>query len=100
MPITTGNGGFNDVFAFDEVESGADAKLNEDRYEVFINQQFIGHKTLLTQGDHLTDIDNFLKSQGITSFKSSLDGDHYLIEASPEDQTKARDALNVYFTNR
>jgi hypothetical protein len=100
MPITQGNGGYNDVFAFDEIESGADSKLNEDRYEVFVNQEFVGHKTLLNQGDHLSDIDHFLKSQGISSIKASLDGDHYLIETSQEDRTKASDALKVYFNNR
>ncbi|MDF0726678.1 hypothetical protein PY093_08110 [Cytobacillus sp. S13-E01] len=99
MPITSGNGGYNDIFAFDEVESGADVKLNEDRYEVFVNNQFVGHKTLLNQGDHLSDVDDFLKKQGVTDFITTVDGDHYTIQTI-KDENNIQAALKVYFNNR
>jgi hypothetical protein len=74
------------------------AKLFEDRYEVYVNSDFVGYKTLLNQNDTLKDVDDFLKNQGIGQFQSNLDGDHYHIQSPNGDLIKG--ALNVYFNNR
>lgn len=81
-------------------EGDEDTKLNEDRYEVFFNGEFVGHKTLLNESDNVTDIDDYLKTKGFTSFETNLDGDHYQINTNGEDQSNLKDALEVYFKNR
>lgn len=80
--------------------SEADTKLNEDRYEVYVNDRFVGHKTLETQGEKLSDVDHFLQDQGIHDFTSSLDGDHYMIQTNDEDGEHIAETLAVYFNNR
>jgi hypothetical protein len=79
-------------------DSEANTKLSEDRYEIYVNNDFIGHKSLLNASDDLSDVDDFLKSQGIHDFQSQLDGDHYHISASEAERIKA--VLNVYCQNR
>ena len=85
-------------FAFNSVET-ADTKLNHDRYEVYVNGDFIGYKTLLTQNEDLEDIPSFLHEQGFQQFQGHEDGDHYEIQtdASPD---KLKQALHVYLQNR
>lgn len=78
-------------------ESG---KLAEDRYEVYVNNDFLGYKSLKAQNEEITGIDSFLYNQGITSFTSALDGNHYNIQANGADATNIKNALNVYFQNR
>ena len=55
IPFTTGN-----------IGDDAAVKLNEDQYEVYVNGNFVGHKTLKTQGEKVSDVDDFLKAQGVT----------------------------------
>lgn len=87
-PLNTGN-----------PQNESNVKLNEDQYEVYVNENFVGHKTLKTQGENITDIDSFLRNQGINTFSTSLDGDHYNIQTS-DNANKIMDALTVYFHNR
>jgi hypothetical protein len=90
------------VFGFDGAQgnNGNTAKLNEDRYELYVNNHLVGNKTLLNESDKIDDVDDFLKTQGFTNFKTNLDGDHYQIEASAEDRQGMIDALSVYVNNR
>jgi hypothetical protein len=76
-----------------------DTKLNHDRYEVYVNGDFIGYKTLLTQSEELDDINFFLHEHGFNQFQTQEDGDHYNIETdSSSDNLKQ--ALHVYLQNR
>jgi hypothetical protein len=95
--IPNGNG----FFPFNTVNLGteADVKLNEDQYEVYVNENFVGHKTLKTEGEKLSDIDAFLRTQELSDFSSSLDGDHYMIQTNEQD-SDITTALNVYLNNR
>jgi hypothetical protein len=81
------------------LDSQSNVKLTEDRYEVFVNGNFVGHKSLKNPGEQLSDIDGFLQSQGLNDFSSSLDGDHYQIQTNERDGD-ITDALSVYFNNR
>jgi hypothetical protein len=94
--LTNGN------FAFPGSQLGTqnNIKLNEDQYEVYVNDDFVGHKTLKTQGEKLSDVDHFLQNQGFNGFSSSLNGDHYLIQTNAEDTEDLKNALTVYFNNR
>jgi hypothetical protein len=80
-------------------DQDANVKLTEDQYEVFVNGTFVGRKSLKNQGEKLSDIDDFLRNQGINDFSSSLDGDHYTIDANTQ-SNDITDALSVYFHNR
>src|SRR4051794_2873805 len=80
------------------INNDTNLKLNEDQYEVYVNDHFVGHKTLKNPGEKLSDIDGFLNNQGLSDFSTSLDGDHYQIQTNdPNDITNA---LSVYFNNR
>lgn len=93
------NGNSNGIIPFVNVDNGANVKLNEDQYEVYVNDHLVGHKTLKNQGEKLSDIDGFLRSQGLSDFSTSLEGDHYQIQTSGQD-ADITDALSVYFNNR
>ena len=82
-----------------DFDNDSNAKLSEDRYEVFVNGEFVGYKSLKAQGEQLSDIDGFLRMQGLTGFSTYLDGDHYHIQTNSQSETIA-DALEVYFNNR
>ncbi|WP_421385148.1 hypothetical protein ACOJQI_10395 [Bacillus salacetis] len=74
-------------------------KLQHDQYQVYVGDDLIGRKTLLNQADKLSDIDDFLRSNGIDSFQTSLEGDHYTIQPN-EKADKIVKAMEIYFKNR
>lgn len=80
------------------IENETGMKLNEDQYEVYVNDHLVGHKSLKNQGESLSDIDDFLRYQGLNDFNCSLEGDHYNI--STNQANEVTDALSVYFNNR
>ncbi|MBS8265197.1 hypothetical protein DYI25_12150 [Mesobacillus boroniphilus] len=92
-------GGVFPAYAMNNRDRENQVKLTEDQYDVYVNDDFIGKKSLKNQGENLSDIDDFLKLQGINDFTSSLDGDHYKI-MSDGSNAEIADALNVYFHNR
>ncbi|WP_226669136.1 hypothetical protein [Metabacillus litoralis] len=75
------------------------SKIAQDRYDVYVNEDFIGQKFLLTAQESVQDIDDFLKNEGINQFESFVDGDHYYIKAG-ENKHKVEDVLKVYLQNR
>lgn len=92
-------GGIIPPYIFNNANGDNEVKLNEDSYDVYVNDDLVGQKTLKNEGEKLSDIDDFLKHQGISDFSSSLNGDHYRIQT--EGQSKdISDALEVYFHNR
>lgn len=76
----------------------ADGKLQDDRYEIYVNDEFVGYKTLLNQSDSIEDVDDFLKQQGTKEFTGQLDGNHYYIQTN--DANNVKDVLRVYCHNR
>lgn len=92
-------GGLFPAYAMNNLDQENQVKLNEDKYDVFVNDDFVGQKSLKSQGENLSDIDDFLKQQGISDFTASLDGDHYKIKTDGSNAEIAG-ALNVYFNNR
>lgn len=92
-------GGIIPPYIFNADNSDNQVKLNEDSYDVYVNDDLVGQKSLKNEGEHLSDIDDFLKHQGISEFASSLDGDHYRIRTEGH-VNDIKDALEVYFNNR
>lgn len=92
-------GGLFPAYAMNNNDRENQVKLNEDQYDVYVNDDLIGQKSLKNQGENLSDIDDFLKQQGITDFTASLDGDHYTIKTDGSNE-EITGALHVYFNNR
>ncbi len=92
-------GGFFPPYLINNRNDDNQVKLNEDQYDVYVNENFVGQKSLKNQGEKLSDIDDFLNQQGINDFSASLDGDHYKIQTEELD-FEITDALKVYFNNR
>ncbi|ESU30904.1 hypothetical protein G3A_19770 [Bacillus sp. 17376] len=92
-------GGLFPAYGMNNRDQENQVKLNEDKYDVFVNDDFVGQKSLKDQGENLSDIDDFLRQQGISDFTASLDGDHYKIKTDGSNAEIAG-ALNVYFNNR
>ncbi|WP_442599584.1 hypothetical protein [Neobacillus sp. D3-1R] len=91
----------NEVFGFgiatNNTANGA-TKLSEDRYEIYVNEDFVGYKSLHNVSDQISDVDDFIKSQGIVEFKGQLEGDHYYING--ENPERLKDILSIYCRNR
>jgi hypothetical protein len=92
-------GGLFPPYVMNNADSDNQVKLNEDQYDVYVNDDFVGQKSLKNQGENLSDIDDFLKQQGISHFTASLDGDHYKIKTDGSN-AEITGALQVYFNNR
>lgn len=46
------------------------------RYDVYVNDDFVGIKALLTQSDRIQDINEFIAEQGISKFDATIDEDY------------------------
>ncbi len=93
--LNVGRGRF-DMGFYNDISS---TKLSHDRYDVYVNQDYVGQKFLLTAQESVQDIDDFLRNEGINNFQSVVDGDHYHIRAV-ENEHKVADVLKVYLQNR
>ncbi|MFC4321842.1 hypothetical protein [Litchfieldia salsa] len=85
---------------YDINEPDLNQGLSGDHYEIMLNNHYIGNKKLLYENDSMADVDDFLKLQGYTEFKSELEGDHYHIQTSKQHEADIKNALTVYLNNR
>ncbi|MFD1675326.1 hypothetical protein [Alicyclobacillus fodiniaquatilis] len=72
-----------------------------ERYDVYVNQQYVGHKTLLKQAESADDIKAFLERANIDGFTTELNGFqdelHYKITADDDNTVRAiRNQLTTY----
>lgn len=94
--------GHNQFFPFlgtTNMLSESQTKLSHDRYEVYVNGDFVGFKSLLTQNETLDDVNDFLYEQGYQNFNAESFGDHYDIQTDGSDE-KLKQALQVYLQTR
>lgn len=91
--------GYDDLFNMGLFNESSHSKISHDRYDVYVNQDYIGQKFLLSAQESVQDIDDFLKNEGYGNFQSYLDGDHYYIRAVENEQNVAN-VLKVYLQNR
>lgn len=76
-------------------------KLYHDSYEVFVNGDYVGNKTLLTQVERLSDVDQHLKVNSFNNFKVETIGNH--VDIKTDDLSEARrikQNLNIYLNTR
>lgn len=89
---------YSNFLPFSSINSTDDdtfqTKIDEDRYEVYVNGDFIGYKVLFGHNESVNDIKDFLLENGINDYEATLDGDHYNIESKGEEDL--RGVLSVY----
>ncbi|WP_280771062.1 hypothetical protein [Salipaludibacillus daqingensis] len=78
-----------------------DAKMNEDRYEMFVNGEYVGENTLYTDQEDATDILDFLDKQGFHDVQMDVEGDHIMIHCSDKSEAeRVEAAIRVFAKNR
>lgn len=75
-------------------------KLDHDSYKVYVNDDYIGSKTLVSTIEKIDDVSKYLKTQGCSDFSSRLVGNEYSIKCSASDSKNIKDNLQVYLSNR
>ncbi|MBD1379727.1 hypothetical protein [Metabacillus arenae] len=83
----------------EEFSLAFDTNTWHDRYEVYVNDNYVGLKKLLSVSEKITDLEDFLHSEGFKRFDTHLEGDHYMIHTS-EGMNGLTDALKVYLQTR
>ncbi|GAE24548.1 hypothetical protein JCM9140_485 [Halalkalibacter wakoensis JCM 9140] len=83
---------------FDTNDDTTNIKEAHDSYDIYVNEEFIGKKVLLTQNEHVDDVVDFLKKQGVQNISGKLSGDHYSI--SSEESEHVKQILETYLNNR
>lgn len=73
-------------------------KSEHDAYDVYVNEEYIGKKILMTQSEGIEDVGDFLKRQGIEDVSTNLTGDHYVIKTNEAE--RAKKVINAYLENR
>jgi len=93
---TSGNTPIGIPIGFVGEDSGS-AKLFQDRYEVFVNGDKVGEKTLLTQVEDAQDLEPYLKDNGFENFEYEVIGDHIEIKAK-KDSHQMKEILSSYLS--
>lgn len=83
---------------FETTAEGDSLKNAHDAYDVYVNDEYIGKKVLLTQAEEIDDVLDFLKVQGVKDVSGRLDGDHYMIKS--EDSEQVKNMIETYLQNR
>ena len=95
------NSGTPIFFAIFGMNDDRAEKLNEDRYEVFVDGHYIGDKVLYTQHEDESTVADFLKNQGFSDVRVEKDGDHIIVHShNREEAMEMNRALEVYLNNR
>jgi len=76
-------------------------KLYHDRYHVYVNDEFVGDKVLLTENNRISDLEGYLRDAGFKDFKATLEGGHYLISSENRlDSVEMKNHLASYLRIR
>ncbi|MFA9556433.1 hypothetical protein ACERII_03865 [Evansella sp. AB-rgal1] len=77
------------------------SKMNEDSYDVYVNNDYMGKHTLFAQNEDVTAITDFLHEQGFHNMSLEVKGDHIVVHSeSEEDVQQMEKALRVFLQNR
>lgn len=91
----------NPGFPYIPILSDVDTKMNHDSYEVYVNKNYVGNKTLVAQGENIYDVADYLKEQGFDRFNSHLTGNSFSIEVdNREESKKMKETLSAYLQIR
>ncbi|MCL7749415.1 hypothetical protein [Halalkalibacter alkaliphilus] len=81
-----------------DADFDGDIKGEHDAYDIYVNEEFVGKKLLLTESENVVDVVSFLKQQGVQQVSAQLDGDHYIIRS--EESERIKQILDAYLQNR
>ncbi|WP_270180489.1 hypothetical protein [Alkalihalobacillus sp. CinArs1] len=59
---------------------------NEQSYNVYVNDNYIGNKILFSQQDKIEDVGDYLNNKGFYNFQAEVEGDHYRLQMTELDQ--------------
>lgn len=82
-----------------EIDENHHSKISNDSYEVFVNDDKVGNKILLTQTDDAKDLNQYLEENGFNHFKVNVLGDSIVIETN-ERPHKMKEILSSYLDIR
>jgi hypothetical protein len=81
--------------------SDTDVKEEHERYDVYVNGDFVGHKILIAQNDNISMVEEHLKENGFNQFESKVEGDHFnLTVKDPDLERDIKENLNLYLQIR
>ncbi|RXT15254.1 hypothetical protein [Ammoniphilus sp. CFH 90114] len=84
-----------------DLDDNHQLKQVHDEYDVYVNEDYVGKKILLTQNDTLQDIDHFLKQNGFGEFTADLTGDHYrIMPTNMAESNEMKEQLSIYLQIR
>ncbi|MDP4177929.1 MAG: hypothetical protein Q8900_06245 [Bacillota bacterium] len=88
-------------FGYNYIESlqrGSTDMVVHDRYNVYVNDDYIGQKILLCENEDINDVASYLQSQGFHDFNTKLEGNSFSIKC--DDDKKLKKTLDVYLSIR
>ncbi|WP_085522570.1 hypothetical protein [Tuberibacillus sp. Marseille-P3662] len=72
-----------------------------DRYDVYVNDDFVGIKSLMATNDRIDDLNEFLQEEGFQHFNTEASGGHFHIQSENEANVDSmKDVLHVYLQSR
>ncbi|WP_139490530.1 hypothetical protein [Brevibacillus dissolubilis] len=77
-----------------------ETKMSHDRYEVYVNNAFVGNKVLLTQTEDARDVERFIDSQGFIDTQVDVVGDHIQVSTANDTAEELKDVLRSYLAIR
>lgn len=97
MAVENERNWFSPIFGWQE----NNLKTMHDHYDVYVNDDFIGEKVLVTPSESVEDIASYLRRCGFQGFDTNLDGDHYHIGAESEEVAEAiKGQLRAFLATR
>lgn len=71
-------------------------KMEHETYHVYVNNDFIGDKEIITQNDDVFNLEKYLKNEGFHKFDTKLEGNRFYIHSDATESRKMKDTLNVH----
>ena len=87
------------IIASDGMDDNYNLKISSESYEVFVNNDKVGNKILLTQTDNPEDLNDFLKNNGFKDYKLNMSGNRIVIESNERPQ-QMKEILSTYLSTR
>lgn len=96
----SGPNGFFPIFLSRRDSDDYGSKLYHDSYDVYVNNDYVGRKTLMAQTENARDIEKHLKAEGFQNFRTSLQGNQVMIDSSVDEAVDIKRNLHVYLNIR
>lgn len=86
---------------FFNIRNENDDIVQRDTYDVYVNDEFIGRKVLYSESEEITNLSDYLSSNGYGDFTYTEDGNKFIIEDYDEEEAeKMKNQLETYLNIR